>query len=946
MLRLPCLILVGILTLLAGTDLPLAAPDSGESGQKKVSFRIYDLPSPSQMDAGSLAARAVVRAFLKKNPHYEALPLKMPSIQGTDMETGTLMGIASGNPPHGIYVNFRQSSNYINHGFLAPLEVLLARLKSDNPQTRETDSEGQWLADPTAAEIAYWKEQLLARVAEPAWPVIHRTADVKKTGIPKGKHVWAMPTSTLVKAMLYRKDLFKQAGLDPNEPPENWSELLEAARAIKALPGKYGMCFMGGPIISWGAYSFLVSNGVRYMERNAEGDWQAAYNTREAAEAIHFIKRLDDEVFTKEGKEYHGVAYISTNAPDMFLKWEQGTIGMSFTYLDREMLQTINPEMIGIAPIPMSPRGTRGGEINCRMLGVFSGCTPEQKLAVMDYIWYVTGEEAEEIRTKVYVENGFGRFVNPILLERYGYDEVLRKVPPGWRETFLTALKTGVPEPYGQNTQFIYEKVSEPINWALEKPLLDFSENEAIRRIQIELDKSAERVNKHLLGQLSPEEWRERRMVGGLLLLFLIVLFSGSLIWVWRSFVREEMLLQVDRSFRKYIKAYLMILPAFLVLLFWQYLPVILSIPLALMDYELVIQSKFVGIDNFATILYDLRFWSSLSKTFYYVILVVGIGFWPPIFVAILLDEVPTQSLKYVFRTIYYLPQIVSGVILVFLWRQMYESSEEGALNQIILSLNRLGPIGGTLVKWFLLATWLSLVGFVFLLGVKLKELTLAVRSAVFVFAGVLAAITIWPVISAWMGPSQMEIEAKGLDPALVSGWSGVMAFLSNFIGSFDLDPFGWIDDPAMAMVCCVIPMAWATAGPGCIIYLAALKSVPHELVEAASVDGASIIQKISYITLPRIKFLILIQLVGTIVAAFKGGTNFILAMTGGGPNGATRVLGIDIFRRSFMELNYGNGSAMAWVLGAVVIVITAYQLKRMSRAEFKTASQSENESE
>lgn len=139
-------------------------------------------------------------------------------------------------------------------------------------------------------------------------------------------------------------------------------------------------------------------------------------------------------------------------------------------------------------------------------------------------------------------------------------------------------------------------------------------------------------------------------------------------------------------------------------------------------------------------------------------------------------------------------------------------------------------------------------------------------------------------------------------------------------------------------MLCVVLPTVWATAGPGCIIYLAALKTVPEELVEAATMDGAGILQRMAYITLPRIKFLILIQLVGAIVGSFKGGTDFILAMTGGGPNGATRVLGLDIFERTFMELHYGLGAAMAWVLGAMVIVLTAYQLKRMSQAEFSTA--------
>jgi ABC-type sugar transport system permease subunit len=52
----------------------------------------------------------------------------------------------------------------------------------------------------------------------------------------------------------------------------------------------------------------------------------------------------------------------------------------------------------------------------------------------------------------------------------------------------------------------------------------------------------------------------------------------------------------------------------------------------------------------------------------------------------------------------------------------------------------------------------------------------------------------------------------------------------------------------------------------------------------------------------------------------------------------------MDIFERSFMELRYGIGAAMAWILGGIVIVVTAFQLRRMSRAEFRTAAQREAE--
>ena len=145
-----------------------------------------------------------------------------------------------------------------------------------------------------------------------------------------------------------------------------------------------------------------------------------------------------------------------------------------------------------------------------------------------------------------------------------------------------------------------------------------------------------------------------------------------------------------------------------------------------------------------------------------------------------------------------------------------------------------------------------------------------------------------------------------------------------------------------MAMVSVVIPMVWASAGPGCIIYLAALKTVPEDLVEASTIDGAGLIQRISYITLPRIKFLILIQLMGAAIGALKGGTDFIMVMTGGGPNGATRTLGLDIFQRAWLELKFSTGAAMGWILGAIVIILTCHHLRRMSRATFTNAAQVE----
>lgn len=69
------------------------------------------------------------------------------------MDTTPLMGISASNPPHAIYVNFRQSSTYIGHGFLEPLEILLSRILSDNERGSRWTKDDEWIADPTAAEV-------------------------------------------------------------------------------------------------------------------------------------------------------------------------------------------------------------------------------------------------------------------------------------------------------------------------------------------------------------------------------------------------------------------------------------------------------------------------------------------------------------------------------------------------------------------------------------------------------------------------------------------------------------------------------------------------------------------------------------------------------------------------------------------------------------------------
>jgi multiple sugar transport system permease protein len=118
-------------------------------------------------------------------------------------------------------------------------------------------------------------------------------------------------------------------------------------------------------------------------------------------------------------------------------------------------------------------------------------------------------------------------------------------------------------------------------------------------------------------------------------------------------------------------------------------------------------------------------------------------------------------------------------------------------------------------------------------------------------------------------------------------------------------------------------------------VYLAALKGVDDEMYEAAEIDGASTWQKIMRITLPSLKPLLIINFVGAFIGAFHGMGN-ILVLTGGAFG--TNVIGLQIFMEAFGYLRFGSSTALAWILGSMLIGFTIYQLNFLKKVEFRRA--------
>ena len=156
-----------------------------------------------------------------------------------------------------------------------------------------------------------------------------------------------------------------------------------------------------------------------------------------------------------------------------------------------------------------------------------------------------------------------------------------------------------------------------------------------------------------------------------------------------------------------------------------------------------------------------------------------------------------------------------------------------------------------------------------------------------------------------------------------------------------DVTYIDWLHTPGIAMVCVVLPGVWAGAGPGCLIYLAALKTVPEDLYESIALDGGNFFHKIRHVMFPAIRALIMINFIGAFIGAFHAMQN-VFVMTGGGPANSTMVMGIHIWANAFLYLRFGYATAMAWVLGSTLIGFTVVQLRILKRVEFKTANQVE----
>jgi ABC-type sugar transport system permease subunit len=135
-----------------------------------------------------------------------------------------------------------------------------------------------------------------------------------------------------------------------------------------------------------------------------------------------------------------------------------------------------------------------------------------------------------------------------------------------------------------------------------------------------------------------------------------------------------------------------------------------------------------------------------------------------------------------------------------------------------------------------------------------------------------------------------------------------------------------------LAMPALVLANSWGSYPLVMLFAIAALQTIPSDLLDAARIDGASGWQSFWNVTFPLIKNTVLVALVLTTLTSFNMVT-LILLMTGGGPAGATDVLALRIFKEGFQFYRMGMASAAAVVIFLINIVFTILYI-RVLRAE------------
>ncbi len=298
--------------------------------------------------------------------------------------------------------------------------------------------------------------------------------------------------------------------------------------------------------------------------------------------------------------------------------------------------------------------------------------------------------------------------------------------------------------------------------------------------------------------------------------------------------------------------------------------PIVASIVFSFCDYDVLHQARWFGLGNYGQLFtYD---WGIVSKALYNAVFLAAIGLPLGIMTGLAIAMLLNANVKGMswYRTLYYLPSIVPVVASAVLWLWVL-NPEWGIVN---------AAWKATLTSWFGLQPpgWISQPG---------------------EFFGALS----------WLWKHTLGLVGAGMP--------SILAQPASYLGAKSA----------------LITMGLWGAGGGMIIWLAGLKGIPQSFYEAAEIDGANAWQKFRAVTLPMLSPYIFFNLImGTIGVLQTFDNVYVMTNGQGGPVDATMMPVLLLFNKAFRYFGMGYASALAWLLFAIILAFTLFQLKMAPR--------------
>jgi len=799
------------------------------------------------------------------------------TIPGAGARTPLMLSMAGDDPPELILSYFGGIRNDIKQGFLYPLNEWIG--EDTNHNGKIDDNEAKW----------------------PGWKSIQPL--YKNVATVNGK-VYGIPVLTEYMGIVFRVDLVKKAGLDPDKPPKTWDDFFYWCQKLTDPKHKirgFGLTPFSYTFVLWAAaggmdvgaiaqfrtspktgkiykfkmdeQQFIAPDTGEDLSR-VEPVWKCTVGSEATVRTVAFYHKLRWQRWIKDPKTGEpinmtrdqakegiiknasghivrfkpedvivGVAQTAAMPGDTKGDWQaiaDGEIAMAVAIVNndawwQQIGVSIDPELMSSFPIPAGPGGrqvVRSETYYGSMAHTMSRWTKPDR----DKAWKVltafgsTAFRDQAIRNLVL--SGRARFCNPKDLRRLGMSEYVNDVPQSVREMFEDMDKGKI---ITKTSPFVGH--GEPLADMLQREVLslvisqsgeDFKYAPALKEVE-------RAANDGLMFGKSSVDIAKYRPIAWLIFTIVACIFGFFVALIVKANLQAPVKTVARAGVHSKALPWIMMGPALVLIAMWGYYPLSRGLTMAFQNYRIVGISNWTGMDNFIGIFLNPDFYLYIMKTLKYVFLSLTLVFTTPIILSLLLAEIPKG--KIFWRSVFFLPQLTSGLVIALLWKQVYQPGENGLLNQA-----------------------LSMVGMV----------------------------------------------ARD-----------------------------WLGDVNTAMVATIIPTVWAGMGISSLIYLAALKGIPVDLYEAADLDGAGIWAKLMKITIPQLAPLIIINFVGAFIGTFQSMGNIFL-LTFGGPGKETMVLGMAIWIEAYNNLRFSVATSMAWVMGSALIGFAYLQIKILSKVEFR----------